>query len=96
MPRQNDTTLKDALQNLLRAYRLKGKVQETRVISHWEDIVGQTIGRYTDDVIIRNKTLIIRLRNPALKHELFYSRDKIKDLVNNFAEEELVTDVILR
>ncbi len=81
---------------MLRAYRLKGKMQETRIISHWEEIVGKTIGKYTDDVFVRNKTLFIKMRNPALKHELVYSRDKIIRLVNDHLGEELIEEVVIQ
>ena len=96
MPRSNDQTLKEALDHMLKAYRLKSRVQETRIISHWEEIVGEGIGRYTDDVYIRKKTLFVHIRNPALRNELLYSRDRIIDLVNEHAGEHVVGAIVIR
>lgn len=96
MARSNDQTLKEALEHMLKAYRLKSKVQETRIISHWEEIVGEGIGRYTDDVYIRNKTLFVHIRNPALRNELLYSRDRIIELVNEHAGENVVSQIVIR
>lgn len=96
MPRENDQTLKVAIERMLNTYRLKHKVQETRIISHWEEIVGQTIGRYTEDVFVRNRKLFIQMRNPAMRHEMMYSRDKLVRLVNDHLGEELIDEVIIK
>lgn len=92
----NDMTMKEAIEHMLRAYRLKNKVNETRIIEHWEDIVGATIGKYTDDVYIRNRTLVIKLRAPSLRTELMYRRERIAELVNDHLGEQVIEEVVIR
>lgn len=94
--RSNDMTMKEAIEHMLKAYRLKNKVNETRIIEHWEEIVGTTIGKYTDDVYIRNKTLIIKLRAPSLRTELMYQRERLAQLVNEHLGEEVIDEVVIR
>lgn len=92
----NDMTMKEAIEHMLKAYRLKNKVNETRLIENWENIVGSTIGKYTDDVYIRNKTLFIKLRAPSLRTELMYQRERIAQLVNDHLGEEVIEEVVIR
>lgn len=92
----NDMTMKEAIEHMLRAYRLKNKVNETRIIEHWEDIVGATIGKYTDDVYIRHRTLVIKLRAPSLRTELMYRRERIAELVNDHLGEQVIEEVVIR
>ncbi|MDX2002685.1 MAG: DUF721 domain-containing protein [Chitinophagales bacterium] len=94
--RSNEKTLKEAIQDLVNSYRLKDKMQETRIVTGWEELMGKTIARCTQDVYLQRSTLVICLTNATVRNELLYSREKIKDMVNEFVGEELVKEVVVR
>ncbi len=96
MSQHNEKTIKQAIDETLNTFNLKSKVAETRIISSWEKIVGKMIANHTRKIFISKGALFIYLDNPALKNELKYSRDKIIELLNESAGEDLIKDVIIK
>lgn len=96
MRRTNDHTLKDAIKHLLNAYKLKGKILETRLLGEWETLVGDTVAKYTDDLYVREKKLYIKVSNATVRQELLYSKDELLKQLNAFAGEMALEDIIVR
>lgn len=96
MRRSNDQSLKEAIKHLLNAYKLKGKILETRLLGEWENLVGNTVARYTEDLYIREKKLYIKVSNATIRQELLYSKDELLKQLNAFAGENALEDIIVR
>lgn len=96
MRRTNDLTLKDAIKNLLNAYKLKGKILETRLLGEWESLVGDTVAKYTDDLYVRERKLYIKVSNATIRQELLYSKEELLKQLNIFAGENALEDIIVR
>lgn len=94
--RHNEVTLKDAIKQLIHAYRLKDKIMETRLISGWEELMGRTIARHTRDVYVKGHTLFICLDSPTVRSEMLYSKERIIEMVNEYAGEVLINDVVIK
>lgn len=92
--RRNEQTLGEAIKEMLRALRLDDKLNESKLIHSWEEIVGKMIANHTRDIYIKNKKLIVKLDSPALKNELSYSKTKMLKTLNDAAGEEVITDII--
>ncbi|GIV35047.1 MAG: hypothetical protein KatS3mg031_2582 [Chitinophagales bacterium] len=96
MSSQNEKTLRQAIDEAFSLQNLKRKVAETRIVTAWEKISGKLIARHTRRLFIRNATLFIYLDNPALKNELTFCRNQIIELVNAYAGENLIQEVIVK
>jgi len=93
--RRADTyTLKEALNELLNAYKLRGKYHETYLISSWSRIMGAAIANRTGKIYITNKKLFVHITSAPLKNELAMSKSKIIEILNREAREEVVQDVV--
>ena len=86
MPYQEEKTLKEVLLKMMEVYKLKGKLNQTRIRSLWEELMGPSIARQTTELRIP----------PSLRNELSYGREKIKDMINEHLGERYLEDVILR
>ncbi|MCF8233765.1 MAG: DUF721 domain-containing protein [Bacteroidales bacterium] len=93
MIRSNEQSLGDAIKAFLKEHRLEKKLDETRLIHSWENIVGDMIARHTRSIYIRNKTLFVKLDSPALANELSYAREKIVKSLNKEIGKEVIADV---
>ena len=91
----NQQSLKEALKQYLKEYRLKDKITETQVIGAWPKLMGPSIARHTKELELRKGTLIIRLDSSVLREELSYGKQKIIRTLNEFAGEELIKDILL-
>jgi predicted nucleic acid-binding Zn ribbon protein len=95
MRRSNDQTLKEAINDMLDAYRLKGKLSEVGLTSSWEKIMGKTIASRTQQLFIKDKKLFVKLNSASLREELLYARQKMLDMLNAEAGEKVIEEIIL-
>ncbi|MFC2101798.1 DUF721 domain-containing protein [Bacteroidota bacterium] len=96
MRRSNDYSLKEAIQEFLNTYRLDDKLEERKVIELWGAVMGKMVSIHTTDLYIRNKKLYVKVDSSALRSELSYAREKIRDVLNKEVGSEVITDVIIR
>ncbi|MBK9337782.1 MAG: DUF721 domain-containing protein [Lewinellaceae bacterium] len=96
MKKKNEISLQEAMQSMLREYRLEPQLNETRVKMLWSKLMGKTISTYTSNISVRKNVLYLTILSAPLKHELSYAKDKIKDLINEEMGEEYVKDVVIR
>ena len=94
MKNSNEQTLKEAIQALLNAYKLKDGMLESRVLNSWDTIAGKFVAKHTETTYIRNKTLYIKLNSPALKNELSYAKSKLIEALNKTVDQEVITNIV--
>ena len=86
----------DAIKQYLKQSPVKGDIQALQINDLWEQIVGKTIARYTENLKVINKTLFITTNVAPLKQELIYQKEKIKLRVNEALGEKLIEDVVIQ
>ncbi len=94
MRHTNEQSIKEAIEEMMRTYRIKNKFDETAVIANWETIMGKTVANRTSEIFVKNKKLFIRLTSAALKHEMLIAREQMIDLVNNHFGSQVVNEVV--
>jgi len=95
MRRKNDITIGQALDQMVEHFKLKGKIDESRVRTGWAEIMGPTIAKYTSSVSLRDRKLHVKVESAALKQELNYSKGKIMDLFNKHLGAQVIEDVLI-
>ena len=96
MKRHNDQSIKEVLQQLVEHYRWKGRLHQSRIRELWADRMGTTINQYTREIKIIRRKLYITIDASALKQELHYGRDKIREMVNEELGEDFSEEVVVR
>ncbi len=86
----------DALSNFLKSARWQTKINEIRIRTEWEKIMGVTIAKYTREVKLKEGVLIIATDVAALKHELQLGKSQIIANVNEYFKEQVVKEVVIR
>ena len=93
-PRKKDaTSLADAFQDLLKAYRLEDTYQEKLLISSWPSLVGKTIADRTSNVYIKDKKLMVKITSGPVKKELQLNKSKVIALIESQIGKGIVDDV---
>lgn len=88
------TTLKDAIDEMLKAYKLRNKFNETYLVTFWEQLMGRGIASRTGKLYVNDKKLYIQITSPPLKQELVMAKSKVIELINREMGETVVEDVI--
>lgn len=90
----NASPLKEAIESMLKAYRIDYKFNETLLITNWEQIMGKTIANRTGKIFIRSKVLYAEITSSALKQDLNMSKAKMIALLNEAAKVEVINDIV--
>ena len=89
-------TVKELFDLLIKSYKLGDKLNEARLRSTWDRIMGTTIPQYTQDLFLYNGTLHVKLTSGVLREELSFAKKKMIDHINKELGENIVKDIILR
>jgi hypothetical protein len=93
--RKSETSpIKDAIDEMLKAFRIDRKFNETSLIESWEKVMGKAIASRTEKIFIKNKKLYVTLTSAPLKQELALSKTKLITLLNKDFQQEVVEDVV--
>jgi hypothetical protein len=94
MSKHNEQSLKTAIQEMLRVYKLQGRMDELKLMSSWGKIMGPMVQNRTLDLSIRNQVLYVKLESAALREELSYSRETVIQRLNEEAGTTVVSQVV--
>ena len=86
----------EAIKLYLAKSRIKGSIQAYQIEGVWEQVMGKTIARYTENLKVINKTLFITTNVAPLKQELLYQKEKIKLRVNEALGEKVIDDIVIQ
>ncbi len=94
-PSENQISLGDALAKVIKDLKLKPRMDELKIRQLWNELMGAPIGKHTKSVNLKAGKLYISVDSAALKNELYYSRAKIKELLNKELKEEVIQEVFV-
>ena len=93
MFKRNSILIRDFILKNLREQGLETPLLQKRLIDSWPEVMGQLIANYTDDLCIRNQTLFVKLKNPALRSELSLQRQDIVRRLNSHVGSQVIADI---
>ena len=94
--RDNAYNMKEAINLLLRTYKIEKKYDESKVLYIYNEVVGPMISKHTTSIHIKAGTLFIQVDNAALRNELTYAREKLKDSLNKKIGKVIVEEIIFK
>jgi predicted nucleic acid-binding Zn ribbon protein len=86
----------DAIRQFLKQSRLKGDIQALQIGEVWEQVMGKTVARYTENIKVINRTLFVTTNVAPLKQELSFQKEKIKLRLNEALGERVIDEVIIQ
>ena len=92
----DEQPLKDVLQKMLEVYKLKGKLNQTRVKTLWSELMGPSIIQHTTEIKVFREKLYVSIDSAPLRQELYLGRTKILKMINRELGEAYLKEVIIR
>ena len=96
MSKHNEHSLKDAIELLLKTYKLDDRLAEKRLVGSWENVMGAMIAKHTTDIYIKHQQLFVTLDSSALRNELILAKSKIVKMLNDSVGREVINEIVLR
>lgn len=94
MRKTNDKPIKEAIEQMLRVYKLKRKFDETSLVASWPEMMGPAVANRTRQLYIREKKLFIRVESSVLKNELVMIRSQILEKMNERAGSQVLEEIV--
>jgi predicted nucleic acid-binding Zn ribbon protein len=96
MRKSNTQKIGDVIKEYLEESGLNHKLNKSRIINHWEELVGKAVAKRTKSVYIKNKTLFVSFNSSVVKNELMMMRQQIIDTLNEYAGETIIENIVIR
>ncbi|MEZ7902080.1 MAG: putative nucleic acid-binding Zn ribbon protein [Flavobacteriales bacterium] len=98
IPKRNKemTPLKEAIERLLKVYKISDKMDEITLRKEWEELMGKAISNKTKRLELRKRVLIIQIESSVLRHELSFAKEKLKESLNRKLKRRAVDEIIFR
>ncbi len=94
--RKNEQSLGDILKLMFRDEKTKSMYFQTKIEHAWRKTMGTTIERHTQDILLKNRILYIKITSSSLKQELTYSKDQIIEFANlTIGEKNYINQVVI-
>ena len=96
MRKSNESSLKELIDQMLDNYRLRDRLNEVRITSAWESLMGNAICNRTTSLRIKNEALHISVSSAPLREELGFQKDRIMELMNKELGGNFIKEVVIR
>lgn len=96
MRKKNTESLRDVISQVLKSNHLDKPLNEKRIIDAWPKVLGENIMQYTTELNIKNRILYVTLSSSVLRHDLFLSREEIKNSLNKQVGGDIINSIIFR
>ena len=95
MKRKEAQSLDSVIAEWIRMNDLEKPLLEHRVVEQWADILGPMIARYSQDIVVKDGMLRVRITNAALRQELFEQRFRLIQKLNDAVGGKAIKDIRL-
>ena len=82
MFRRDVQNLADVLNLCLRRNGLETPLLQHRLVNAWDRVVGPGVVAYTGEKFIKNQTLMVKIKNPALRQDLSMMKQRLITRLN--------------
>ncbi len=77
-------SLKGIIQKITSTKMLKGGLKKVFLKKMWQNVMGENVSKYTENIYLKNSILYLKINSSTLKQELSFGKEKI---IANFNKE---------
>lgn len=96
MRKNNTEKIGKVIEDYIEALDVNGKLKEVRLIRSWEEIVGKTVAKKTDNIYIKDGKLFVEMNSSIARNELSMLKSSLIDRLNEKAGDTIISDIIIK
>lgn len=96
MKRQNSSTLGEAIALWIDAMKLRRQVDEARLISAWNPMVGEYMASKTRNIYINDRKLYVYIDSSVVRNELVMAKGMLIRRLNSEGGGDIIDDIVFR
>ena len=93
MFRSQSEQIKGVLQEYIREQGLETPLLQKRLIDAIPKVIGSRLAAYLANPYIKNQTLFVSVKSPALRADLTMGRSKLVKLLNEEVKSNIIKDI---
>lgn len=88
-------SMKDSLQNYLKALGIDLKMHEAAVLAQWAEIMGEEVDKRTERKYIKDGILYLELNSSVMRDQLMRTKSEVIMKINTVSGFDIIEDVHL-
>lgn len=96
MRKSNQQTIGEVLQQFLKENHLDSKLNQANIIGNWEKLVGALFAKHTKKIYFSSSKLFIEIVSPAVRNELLMQKTNLLAKINEWLDDESITEIIVK
>jgi predicted nucleic acid-binding Zn ribbon protein len=92
---KDESSMKDAMDDFMKAMGVDKEMHKAKVLSQWEELMGEAVAKRTDKKYIRDKVLHLEMSSSVMRDELMQKRSEIIKKFNELAGYEMIEEIFL-
>lgn len=96
MRKREAQALSEILNESLKNLQIDGKLNESRVLDAWSDVVGPILSSHTRNKYVNRRILYVQMDTPIVRNELQMMRQSLVERLNQAAGAETIKDIVFR
>lgn len=96
MKRKTESSLKEVIQQFIKAYGIERKLDEAALMNAWDEVVGPIFVKHTQNLSISNRVLYVKLDSSVIRNELMMARSKLVLSLNKAVGKKIIDDIVFR
>lgn len=81
------------MDQIVRSKPIHDKYQQVHLKNIWKSTLGKTIDQYTSDIRLYKGVLTVVVTSAPLRQELLYSKEKLRLLLNQALDGEIIKEL---
>ena len=94
MRQSKSEKLGDIVNQILRLNGLETPLNQHRIIEVWENNIGKSFEKYTENIFIKNQTLYIKLNSSVVRNELSMHAKMLANKLNKEVDALVITNIV--
>jgi hypothetical protein len=96
MRKSQTQNISEIISDIMKHNGLERKLAEVRAIRSWEELLGKTVARYTNNINIKDKTLYVSLSSSIVRNEIMMIRDELIKRLNEKAGKQVIDRIVVK
>ena len=92
----NEASMSEVIDAIIQKNNLEKGLNAVSAENAWKNIMGNGVNSYTQEVVLKNNTLMISLSSSVLRNELTLGKEKIIKMLNEELGKEIIENIIFR
>lgn len=92
----NEASISEVIDAIIQKNNLEKGLNAVSAENAWKNIMGNGVNSYTQEVVLKNNTLMVSLTSSILRNELSLGKEKIIAMLNEELGKEIIENIIFR